>query len=169
MSDRVNALLFIGTNQSVRITDAKSGIIRRLIDVHPTGEKLPVAEYEACLHGINFELGAIAHHCLEVYRARGINYYSRYKPLDMIIRTDVFYNFMTDNYEIFKGQESTTLKQAWSLYKTFCDEGGYDWRLNLSRFRDELRNYLSILLSGPGSMAFSTGASTQDSRLRSSE
>jgi hypothetical protein len=138
---RVNALLFIGTNQSVKITDAKSGIIRRLIDVHPTGETLPVAEYEAAKHGIGFEVSAIAHHCLEVYRSLGMNYYSRYRPMDMIVRTDVFYNFLTDNYETFSGQDSTTLKQAWALYKAFCDEGGYDWRLTMSRFRDELRNY----------------------------
>jgi hypothetical protein len=138
---RVNAILFIGTNQSVKITDAKSGIIRRLIDVHPTGDTLPPAEYEALKHGIAFELGAIAHHCLGVYRARGMNYYSRYKPMDMIVRTDVFFNFLTANYELFKEKDSTTLRQAWALYKTFCDEGGYDWRLNQSRFRDELRNY----------------------------
>lgn len=140
-TSRVNAFLFIGTNQSVKITDAKSGLIRRLIDVHPTGERLPPNEYEALMQGIKFELGAIAHHCLGVYRRRGRNYYSRYRPMDMIIRTDVFYNFLMANYDLFKEQDGTTLKQAWALYKTFCDEGGYDWRLNMGRFRDELRNY----------------------------
>jgi hypothetical protein len=140
-SGRINALLFIGTNQSVKITDAKSGLIRRLIDVHPTGEKLPVDEWEAKMLGITFELGAIAHKCLEVYRQRGMNYYSRYRPTDMIIRTDVFYNFLMANYEIFKEQDYTTLQQAWLLYKEFCDEGRYDWRLNKGKFRDELRNY----------------------------
>jgi len=49
----------------------------------------------------------------------------------MIIRTDVFYNFLMSNYDIFKEQDETTLKQAWSLYKNFCDEGRYDWRLNM--------------------------------------
>ena len=33
-------LLFMGTNKPVRITDGKSGLIRRLIDVVPTGDKL---------------------------------------------------------------------------------------------------------------------------------
>jgi hypothetical protein len=138
---RVSALLFLGTNQSVRITDAKSGIIRRLIDVHPTGDLVTPAEYDALVHKIPFELGAIAAHCLDIYRARGINYYTQYKPMDMIVRTDVFFNFMTDNYEMFAEKDSTTLKQAWQLYKEFCDNGGYDWRLNQGRFRDELRNY----------------------------
>ena len=31
--------LFMGTNRPVKITDAKSGLLRRLIDVSPTGEK----------------------------------------------------------------------------------------------------------------------------------
>ena len=39
------ALLFMGTNQPVKITDAKSGIIRRLIDIHPTGVRIPVRHY----------------------------------------------------------------------------------------------------------------------------
>ncbi len=39
---RSNAFLFMGTNQPVKITDAKSGIIRRLIDVRPSGNRVPV-------------------------------------------------------------------------------------------------------------------------------
>ena len=140
---KINAMLFLGTNQSVKITDAKSGIIRRLIDVHPTGDTVLPAEYDALVHKIPFELGAIAAHCLDIYRERGMNYYSTYKPTDMMVRTDVFYNFMTENFEQFKENDCTTLRQAWQLYKNFCDEGGYDWRLNQSRFRDELRNYFN--------------------------
>lgn len=140
---RINAMLFVGTNTPVKITDAKSGLIRRLIDVHPTGELIPNGEYDALIQGITFELGAIAHHCLQVYRKLGATYYSGYRPTDMIVRTDVFYNFLMANYELFHEQDGTTLKQAWAMYKTFCDEGGYDWRLNQGRFRDELRNYFS--------------------------
>ena len=38
--------LFMGTNKPVKITDAKSGLIRRLIDVSPSGEKLGPSEYK---------------------------------------------------------------------------------------------------------------------------
>lgn len=138
---RINAMLFVGTNLSVRITDAKSGLIRRLIDVHPTGDIFPPDEYEALKHEMQFELGAIAAHCLGVYRALGMNYYSRYRPTDMILRTDIFYNFVMANYEAFKEQDATTLKQAWTLYKAFCDEGDFKWRMDQSKVRDELRNY----------------------------
>ena len=62
-SNRFKAFLFMGTNKPVKITDAKSGIIRRLIDVSPTGNVLPSAEYWDLKNKIPFELGAIAYHC----------------------------------------------------------------------------------------------------------
>src|SRR5690606_32621097 len=99
---RVNAFLFMGTNQPVKISDAKSGIIRRLIDVHPTGVKFPANHYHTLMSQIDFELGAIASHCLEVYRSMGKNYYNNYRPLEMMLQTDVFFNFIEANFDIFK-------------------------------------------------------------------
>ena len=59
----------MGTNKPVKITDAKSGLIRRLIDVSPSGNKLSPNEYRATMKRISFELGAIAKHCLDVFNA----------------------------------------------------------------------------------------------------
>jgi energy-coupling factor transporter ATP-binding protein EcfA2 len=39
---KVNAFLLMGTNQPVKISDSKSGLLRRLIDVEPSGAKLEV-------------------------------------------------------------------------------------------------------------------------------
>lgn len=39
-SSQFKCFMFLGTNKPVKITDAKSGLIRRLIDVEPTGEKI---------------------------------------------------------------------------------------------------------------------------------
>jgi Family of unknown function (DUF5906) len=142
-TSRINAFLFVGTNQTVRITDAKSGLIRRLIDVNPTGNKIPVAEYNALVSQIGFELGAIAYHCLGVYRETGRNFYSAYRPTDMIIRTDIFYNFLTANYDMLKQRDGITLKEAWGLYKEYCAEAGFERKMNMHRFRDELRNYFT--------------------------
>jgi len=64
---RFNAMLFIGSNEPVKITNAKSGIIRRLIDISPTGNLIPKREYNKLNKEIRFELGAIAQHCLDVY------------------------------------------------------------------------------------------------------
>lgn len=138
---RTNAFLLMGTNQPVKISDAKSGIIRRLIDVHPTGNKLLPNHYHALMSQIDFELGAIAHHCLKVYRKMGKNFYNTYRPLEMMLQTDVFFNFIEANYDIFKAQDGVTLKQAWALYKEFRDETGLQYSLPQYKVREELRNY----------------------------
>lgn len=138
------AFLLMGTNQPVKITDAKSGIIRRLIDIHPTGVSIPTNHYFTLLSRVEFEHGAIAHHCLQVYREMGKNYYNGYRPLEMMLQTDVFFNFIEYWFHIFKDQNFTTLKQAYKLYKEFCDETGIDRPLPQYKVREELRNYFDV-------------------------
>ena len=138
---KVNAFLWMGTNQPVKISDAKSGIIRRLIDVHPTGVKLAPNHYFTLLSRIDFELGAIAQHCLDVYREMGKNYYNGYRPLEMMLQTDVFYNFIEYNFDVFREQDGATLKQAYALYKEFCSETGIEKVSPQYKVREELRNY----------------------------
>jgi hypothetical protein len=138
---KVNAMLFMGTNQPVRISDAKSGLIRRLVDIHPTGIYIPENHYNTLMSQIDFELGAIAYHCLGVYQNMGRNYYSGYRPLEMMLQTDVFFNFIEAYFDIFKGQDGVSLRQAYQLYKEFCDDTGIEKRLPQYKFREELRNY----------------------------
>ncbi len=140
---RINAFLIMGTNKPVKITDAQSGLIRRLIDVHPTGDKLPPKKYFALMAKIDFELGAIAHHCLQVYKKMGKNYYSNYQPLEMMHQTDIFFNFIETYYDVFDKQGGTSAKQAWNLYKEYCEEANIDKPLQLHRFRAELGNYFN--------------------------
>jgi len=143
---RINAFLFMGTNRPVRISDAKSGIIRRLIDVRPTGVKIPINHYNTLMARIEFELGAIAYHCLAVYRSMGKNYYNSYRPMEMMFQTDVFFNFVEAHYDIFRDQDGISLKQAYALYKTYCAETGVDFVLPQYKVREELRNYFKEFL-----------------------
>ena len=139
------AMLFIGSNQPVKISDAKSGIIRRLIDIHPTGVRIPVRHYNALVNQIDFELGAIAAHCQNVYLEMGKNYYNNYRPLEMMLQTDIFYNFIEAHYDLFKAQNAITLTQAYSLYKTFCADSGIERPLPQYKMREELRNYFDVV------------------------
>lgn len=137
---RVNAFLFMGTNLPVKITDAKAGIIRRLIDIVPTGQTIEHDLYHALMHQIDFELGAIAEHCLQRYLAMGRNYYSGYRPTEMMLQTDVFYNYVEAHLDVFKS-DGVSLQRAWGLYKEFCTETGIDKMLPQYKFREELKNY----------------------------
>lgn len=138
---RSNAFLFMGTNRAVKITDAKSGIIRRLVDARPSGDKVSTKRYHTLMSQIDFELGAIAWHCLQVYNAMGKNYYSSYRPLEMIFQTDVFFNFIEAQYHIFKEQDGVALSQAYEMYKTYCDEALVDFKLPRHKFREEMKSY----------------------------
>ena len=140
-TSRINAFLFMGTNKPVKITDAKSGIIRRLIDVNPSGETVPSRRYGVLITQIGFELGAIASHCLEVYRKLGKNYYASYRPIEMMLQTDVFYNFVSYYFDIFRNQDGTSLKQSYEMYKVYCEEASIEFKLPRHRFASELRNY----------------------------
>lgn len=146
---RSNAFLFMGTNVPVKISDAKSGIIRRLIDVVPTQKSLDHDTYHRLMDQINFELGAIAKHCLDRYILMGKNFYSSYRPKEMMLQTDVFYNFVEAYYDIFKEADSITLKYAWDLYKQFCLETGIEKLLPQYKFREELKNYFYNFTNGP--------------------
>lgn len=139
-TNRFKAFLFMGTNKPVKITDAKSGLIRRLIDVSPTGNKLPVREYNKLVKQVNFELGAIAHHCREVYLSDP-GKYDNYIPISMLGASNDFYNFVMDSYRIFKREDRTTMKAAWELYNIYCDEARVPYRMSQRIFKEELKNY----------------------------
>lgn len=140
---KFNSFIFMGTNKPVRITDAKSGIIRRLIDVSPTGNLIPKDRYDELKYKIKFELSAIAYHCLQVYKDLGANYYDGYLPVSMMEATNDFYNFIEDNYDFWTIDypDGVTLNVAWLKYKDYCSEANVPFPYNKRMFKEELKNY----------------------------
>lgn len=139
-TSRFKCFLFMGTNQPVKITDAKSGLLRRLIDVSPTGSKLNFYDYNKLMQQISFELGAIAWHCREVY-LENPDRYNNYVPINMLGASNDFYNFVSDSYLVFKNEDNTTLKAAWEMYKNFCTEARVPYPYSQIKFKEELKNY----------------------------
>lgn len=133
-------MLYLGTNQPVKITDAKSGILRRLIDVVPTGKTVPTNRYFTLINQIDFELGVIAKHCLDAYLSMGKNYYQNYRPLRMMYKTDAFFNFVEAYSDIFM-DGMITLKRAYSMYKDYGVEASLGYSMPMYKFREELKNY----------------------------
>lgn len=137
----IRCFLFMATNKPVKITDSRSGIIRRLIDVSPTGDKVPARKYNKLMSQIEFELGAIASHCLSVYNKLGKGYYNGYRPIEMMYKTDYFYNYVEAYYYDYKNREYITLKDAYNDFKRYCSETGIDVKLPMYKFREELKSY----------------------------
>ena len=113
-ANRFKCFLFMGTNKPVKITDAKSGLIRRLIDVSPSGNKLSPKEYKAVTKQIEFELGAIAYtdgteHITQLNRSVNNNLMSQIEYL-----TSMLYSQLGITQSILDGtaDEKTIFKMA---------------------------------------------------------
>lgn len=135
-----NSFLFIGTNKPVKITDAKSGIIRRLIDIYPSGNKLSFIKYNRLMKAIAFELGAIAQYCKDIYLSNP-HAYDDYKPTLMMGESNDFYNFVLDSYRVFQIDDGTSLKSGWEMYKEYCEQAKVPYPFPMRIFKSELKNY----------------------------
>lgn len=139
-NSRFISFLFMGTNRPVKITDSKSGLIRRLIDVHPSGNKLSPDEYDICMSRIPFELGAIATHCRDVY-LKNRKYYARYVPTEMIRASNDFYNFIVELVPLIRKTGSIDSTTAWERYQNYCDRSKVHFPLPKRAFIEEMISY----------------------------
>lgn len=140
-SIKSRTMLFMGTNSPVRITDSKSGIIRRLIDISPSGRLIPFDRYETLMSRIPFELSGIAYHCLQVYLSLGKDYYNGYKPKKMMDETNDMYNFVQDMLWEWETADTVSLATAWKAYKDWCEDSGLNYILKKRTFKAELKEY----------------------------
>lgn len=137
---KFNTMLFIGTNQPVKITDTKSGLLRRLVDISPTGNKLPITKYRELTTRVEYELGAIAKYCMDIYMANP-RYFDGYVPVTMIGETNSLYDFVLDSYDIFSKEDQTTLGNAWKMYKDYVEDSMVTYKLDRMKFKAELKSY----------------------------
>ena len=139
-TQQFKAMLFMGTNKPVKITDSRSGVIRRLVDISPTGKIIPIDRYLLLMDRIRFELGAIAWHCMEVYQ-EDPHAYDAYIPKSMIGATNDFYNFMEEKFDEYLKKDCVTWDEAWSDYKFYCDEAKIPYPYKKTTFKEEMKNY----------------------------
>lgn len=142
-SNYFKCFLYLGTNTPVRITDAKSGLIRRLIDISPSGKKLPAKEYKRVMAHIPFELGHIASKCLNVYLS-DTDAYDDYVPISMMGASNDFFNFILYKWDKFETTDSITLKEVWPMYNEYCTMAKVVHPLSLRAFKEELKNYFNV-------------------------
>lgn len=140
---RLSTFLVMGTNGLVNITSSDSGIIRRLIDVKSAGFKHPPSVYRKLWRAVDFELGAIANHCIKVFEALGPDYYEDYRPLRMIQGTNVLYNYVDAYSDEFESREYVTLNEAYVWYRSYCEASGVRYPLAKNEFCTELQTYFS--------------------------
>lgn len=138
---KFRSMIFVGANREVRITDARSGLLRRIIDIEPTGEKFERREYDELMARIPFEYGAIADKCLKVFM-EDPGYYNKYYPVKMIRATNNLYNYVEECYkDILDEYNGTTLSVAWDSYKRYCELSDMKYPLDRLKFKIYLKDY----------------------------
>ena len=140
-SAKFNSFIFMGTNRPVQIREGKSGLTRRLIDVHPTGTKIPYRKYNQLTKAIKYELGGIAYHCLQVYQEMGDDYYNGYVPKEMMAATNVIYNFINDEIDYFIVNDPLPAAAAWNRYTVYCKKNDINYIMEQQKFKEELKSY----------------------------
>lgn len=139
---KITSFLFVGTNKPVKITDSKSGMLRRLIDVQPTGNKIPFRRYNQLMKQVEFEYGAIADKCYKKYMEMGMNYYGDYRPTRMIRNTNDIFNFLSDNYEVYKDKDILRGSELWADFKLWADYNNVPQNfIRYSQFKSDLKEY----------------------------
>ena len=135
------AMLFVGTNLPVRITDSKSGLTRRLIDVEPSGRKLDIRRYNDIMDRIEDERGSIVKHCVDLYKSKGSSYYDDYKPIGMMSKTNPIFNFLDFYQDELNDEEGVSLKRIYEMYKEYSQTYSDGNMYPMFRFKDEIRDY----------------------------
>ena len=139
-SAKFHTYLIIGTNKPVRITDAKSGLLRRLIDIHPSGRKLSLDEYNRIMDAIRFEYGAIAYSCKQFYIANK-NMFKDYVPTEMIGETNDIFNFFEDKAISYSSKHDITLNEMWKDFLAYCEESKVAYPPTRRIFKQEAKAY----------------------------
>ncbi len=135
------AFIFLGSNKDVKITDSSSGLTRRLIDVVPSGRRLDFDRYNEVMAKLPFELGGIAHHCLQVYY-HNKKKYNDYIPVRMLRATNLIYNFLEEYHkDIIREDGGARFHDLWNNYQKWCEFGKIQFSHNRQEFRNELRPY----------------------------
>lgn len=135
-----NTFLFMGTNTEVKITDSKSGLLRRVIDISPSGRKVPTREYNKLVKKVKYELSGIAYHCMQVYKDDP-RYYDNYVPLRMMQASNDLFNFLEENFGKYSRSEYVQIKDAWADFKLYCEGANVKKSIPYRKFKQELPAY----------------------------
>ena len=139
---RITTMLFMASNYQMHITSSASGLMRRTILIKPTEDTFPRDEYDELMRRIEFEYGAICHHCLEVYKEMGPAYYENYRDKRLISESNEIYNFLKENYFEIIDEKYVTVNALWVKFRSYLEQNNtYQSRHRKLDFENDIKNY----------------------------
>ena len=138
---RANTFLILATNEKIDVQDRRKGIARRLLDVYSSGNKIQEDEFDSLVSRLKFEYGAIAAHCVKVFKEYGKNYYLHYIPEKMINLTSDIQNFLFDKCESLSRNEYSTRSNLYKMFKEYCEDCGINYPMKITDFGEQVQDY----------------------------
>ena len=137
-------LLVTASNERYKVKNVDSGITRRAIVVHPTGQIVPMHRYLELKNMIPFEIPHITQRCIDRYLELGMDYYQDDVDIDMMMWSDKVFDFVRENYVHI--QKGITLKRATELYKRYLEDLDFSTTGAKQKMRSELPRFFEEFL-----------------------
>ena len=139
---RVTTMLFMASNDHLDINSSRSGLMRRIILIKPSGRTLPRAEYDELRRRITFEYGAIAYHCLDVFNSLGESYYDDLRDKRLLDGSNETYKFLKEIYLEIINEPYTTINALWLKFRQWLDQNNTTQVLHRKiDFENDVINY----------------------------
>lgn len=119
-------LLVTASNARYDAKNVNSGIHRRALVVHPSGNIVSKEDYNRLMNDINYEVPYIAQKAIDRYTELGEAYYDNYRDEEMVNYSDPFHACVSENLPLFTEKDGITLNQATSIYKEYIEELGWE-------------------------------------------
>lgn len=163
-SQKLDSFIVLGTNSPVAINSTKAGMIRRLLDVKPTGKVLSDKNFrEGRKHWLAEEIPGIAYRCMSVFENLGPSFYDDYRSSYMIEHTNVIHEFMLSYISDTDGLEDWQINcvpamEVFKRYNKYCEITNHT-ALPYNKFRTEAEVYwdrcVARIRCGPDNGPFS--------------
>lgn len=147
------AFCFMATNDVIDFGHLDDGLVRRLMIINQTGNKIsPISKFNHLnKQMLTYELGAIAKHCYDYYMSLGDDRYGYYRddiPIEMLDKSNDMYNFVADLYEVFKDENGVSSTVAWQNWKEYCEKN-YVRTGSIVTFKAKLGEYFNEIKHRP--------------------
>lgn len=136
---KLNTLLFVASNEPLRLTSSNSGLLRRCLDPIPTGKLISREKYDTLMAGVKKERGAIANRFISVYRELGPVAYGPYKSSRLVKNgNQLGYWVQRERDTEWNKRNECLLSEEYAMYTESCARSNVKTPMSKAFFERQL-------------------------------